>query len=147
MKPFQKSVRWFHFKETLQNQWFWNTLLYTCKHHVFYKQSLKWNHSKNKQCGFMSEKHHKTNGFGTPLLIHAKILRLYTHIQKMKPFQKYLKWFHFKETLQSQCFQQPACQSKQQHHMCSKQSLKWNHEKVASFQRNTRKPMLSFEFL
>ena len=48
---------------------------------------------------------------------------VYTHL-KMKPFQKYLKWFHFKGTLQSQCFQQPAFQSKQQNHMFSNQSLK-----------------------
>ena len=69
----------------------------------------------------MSRKHYKTNGFGTPLFIHAKNPHVLYAKFEMKPFQTYLSWFHFKETLQNQCFQQPefsiqaqipGCQSK-----------------------------------
>ena len=31
MTPFQKSLKWCHPKEALQNQWFWIPLLYTVK--------------------------------------------------------------------------------------------------------------------
>ena len=37
MKPFQTYIKLFHVKETLQNEWFWNALVYTRKNpHVLY---------------------------------------------------------------------------------------------------------------
>ena len=70
---------------------------------------------------------------------------LYTKFE-MKPFQTYLKLFHVKETLQNSMLSATRC-SIQAKQMFSKQRLKWNHEKVVSFQRNTRKPMLFFKLL
>ena len=51
--------------------------------------------------------------FLTPCFIHANILRFWLAKFEMKPFQKCIKWFHLKETLQNQCIQQPSFQSKQ----------------------------------
>ena len=47
MKPTQKSIKWFHLKEIIQNQLFWNTFVIRATIQRFYKQSLKWNHFKH----------------------------------------------------------------------------------------------------
>ena len=80
MKPIQKYIKWFHVKETLQNQRFWNALVYTHQNPVVlyakfvmkpFQTHLKWFHfkytlqnqcfqqpdfqSKQKSIGFLSK--------------------------------------------------------------------------------------------
>ena len=106
MKPLQKSIRWFHAKETLQNQWLWNALAYTRTNpRVLYAKFemkpfqtyLKWFHFKEtlqhqcfQQPAFLSNQ--KSTGFLTKVWNETKNKLLHFKETFWKPmlFLKFL---------------------------------------------------------
>ena len=76
-------------KKTIRNQWFWNTLFYTCKNHLVLQPKFEMTPLQKSIKLFHSNKHYKTTGVGTPFFIDTKHRRFY----KQK-----LKWNHFKNT-------------------------------------------------